>query len=108
MIFLTSFGTGIQNAIDSLPFVDVMFLKKQNEENLDSTEGNLIKTSNDLTDTANEYAFPENAGLKSFDEGVIEDFDTEGGTKEPKDPKPKPQQREEQKQHKKISYRKKI
>ena len=87
--FLTLFGTGIQNAIDSLPFVDVMFLKKQNEENLDSTEGNLIKTSNDLTDTANDYAYPENAGLKSFDEGVIEDFDTEGGTKEPKDPKPK-------------------
>ena len=87
--FLTLFGTGIQNAIDSLPFVDVMFLKKQNEENLDSTEGNLIRTSNDLTDTANDYAYPENAGLKSFDEGVIEDFDTEGGTKEPKDPKPK-------------------
>lgn len=87
--FLTFFGTGIQNAIDSLPFVDVMFLKKQNEENLDSTEGNLIRTSNDLTDTANDYAYPENAGLKSFDEGIIEDFDTEGGTKEPKDPKPK-------------------
>ena len=56
------------------------FLKKQNEENLDSTEGNLIRTSNDLTDTANNY-IAENAGLKSFDEGVIEDFDTEGGTK---------------------------
>ncbi len=87
--FLTSFGTGILNAIDSLPFVDVMFLKKQNEENLDSTEGNLVKTSNDLVETANEYSYPENVGLKSFDEGIIEDFDTEGGTKEPKDPKPK-------------------
>ena len=87
--FLTSFGTGILNAIDSLPFVDVMSIKKKNEENLDSTESNLIITSNDLTDTANEYAYPENIGLKSFDEGVIDDFDTEGGTKEPKDPKPK-------------------
>ena len=87
--FLTSFGNGILNAIDSLPFVDVMSIKKRNEENLDSTESNLIITSNDLTDTANEYAYPENIGLKSFDEGVIDDFDTEGGTKEPKDPKPK-------------------
>jgi len=87
--FLTSFGTGILNAIDSLPFVDIMSIKKKNEENLDSTEGNLIRTSNDLTDTANEYSYPQNVGLKSFDEGVIEDFDTEGGTKEPKDPKPK-------------------
>ena len=87
--FLTSFGTGILNAIDSLPFVDVMFLKKQNEENLDSTESNLITTSNDLTETANEYSIPQNVGLNSFDEGIIEDFDTEGGTKEPKDPKPK-------------------
>ena len=87
--FLTSFGTGILNAIDSLPFVDLMFLKKQNEENLDSTEGNLVRTSNDLTDTANEYSVPQNVGLNSFDEGIIEDFDTEGGTKEPKDPKPK-------------------
>ena len=87
--FLTSFGTGILNAIDSLPFVDLMFLKKQNEENLDSTEGNLVRTSNDLTDTANDYSVPQNVGLNSFDEGIIEDFDTEGGTKEPKDPKPK-------------------
>ena len=87
--FLTSFGTGILNAIDSLPFVDVMSIKKENEENLDSTEGNLVKTSNDLVDTANEYSIPQNVGLNSFDEGIIEDFDTEGGTKEPKDPKPK-------------------
>ena len=87
--FLTSFGTGILNAIDSLPFVDIMSIKKENEENLDSTEGNLVKTSNDLVDTANEYSIPQNVGLNSFDEGIIEDFDTEGGTKDPKDPKPK-------------------
>ena len=87
--FLTSFGTGIVNAIDSLPFVDIMSIKRENEENLNSTEGNLIKTSNELTDTANEYIIPQNAGLNSFDEGVIDDFDTEGGTREPKDPKPK-------------------
>ena len=88
--FLTSFGMGIQNAIDKIPFIDLLAVKRENEENLDSTEGNLIKTSNDLTDTANEYNFPENVGLKSFDEGIIEDFDTEGGTREPKDKKPKP------------------
>lgn len=88
--FLTSFGMGIQNAIDRLPFIDLLAVKRENEENLDSTEGNLIKTSNDLTDTANEYNFPENVGLKSFDEGIIDDFDTEGGTREPKDKKPKP------------------
>ena len=87
--FLTSFGMGIQNAIDKIPFIDLLAVKRENEENLDSTEGNLIKTSNDLTDTANEYNFPENVGLKSFDEGIIEDFDTEGGTREPKDKKPK-------------------
>ena len=87
--FLTSFGMGVLNAIDSLPFVDVMSIKKENEENLDSTEGNLVKTSNDLVDTANEYSIPQNVGLNSFDEGIIEDFDTEGGTKDPKDPKPK-------------------
>tara|TARA_B100001778_G_scaffold166577_1_gene136918 strand:- start:216 stop:1556 length:1341 start_codon:yes stop_codon:yes gene_type:complete len=88
--FLTTFGMGIQNAIDKIPFTDLLAIKKENEENLDSTEGNLIKTSNDLTDTANEYNYPENVGLKSFDEGIIDDFDTEGGTREPKDPKTSP------------------
>ena len=88
--FLTSFGMGIQNAIDRLPFIDLLAVKRDNEENLNSTEGNLVKTSNDLVDTANEYAVPENVGLKSFNEGIIEDFDTEGGTREPKDKKPKP------------------
>jgi hypothetical protein len=88
--FLTSFGMGIQNAIDKLPFIDLLAVKRKNEENLESTEGNLVKTSNDLIDTANEYNFPENVGLKSFNEGIIDDFDTEGGTREPKDKKPKP------------------
>ena len=88
--FLNSFGLGIQNAIDKLPFVDMMAMKQKNQENLDSAEGNLVKTSNDLTDTANEYSYPENAGLRSFDEGIVDDFDTEGGTKKPKDPKPSP------------------
>ena len=88
--FLTSFGIGIQNAIDKIPFTDLLAVKKENEENLDSTEGNLVKTSNDLVDTANEYDIPENVGLKSFDEGIIDDFETEGGTRKPKDPKPSP------------------
>ena len=88
--FLTTFGVGIQNAIDSLPFIDLQAVKRENEQNLDKTEGNLVKTSNDLVNTANDYMIPGNVGLKSFDEGIIDDFNTEGGTKEPKDPKTSP------------------
>ena len=86
--FLTGIGTGISNAIQTLPKLDLGQLKKQNEESLDSANDNLNKVRRDMISTVGVYNDPTNAGLESYDEEQPLIFDEFGGD-EKKDEKKK-------------------
>ena len=53
--FLTNIRVGITDAISKLPFIDLLGLKKANEEKLDEANINLNKARNDLIDIASDY-----------------------------------------------------
>ncbi len=53
--FLTSIRVGITDAISKLPFIDLLGLKKANEDKLDEANTNLNKARLDLIDVASEY-----------------------------------------------------
>ena len=53
--FLTNIRVGITDAISKLPFIDLLGLKKANEEKLDEANINLNKARNDLIDVASDY-----------------------------------------------------
>jgi len=53
--FLTNIRVGITDAISKLPFIDLLGLKRANEEKLDEANINLNKARNDLIDIASEY-----------------------------------------------------
>jgi len=86
--FLTGIKTGISNAIQKLPKLDLGQLKKQNEESLDGANDNLNKVRRDMISTVGVYNDPTNAGLESYDEDQPLIFDEFGGD-EKKDEKKK-------------------
>lgn len=86
--FLTGIRTGISNAIQKLPKLDLGQLKKQNEESLDGANSNLNKVRRDMISTVGVYNDPANAGLESYDEEQPLIFDEFGGD-EKKDEKKK-------------------
>lgn len=53
--FLTNIRVGITDAISKLPFIDLLGLKRTNEEKLDEVNINLNKVRNDLIDIASDY-----------------------------------------------------
>ena len=86
--FLTGIRTGISNAIQKLPKLDLGQLKKQNEESLDGANANLNRVRSDMISTVGVYNDPTNAGLESYDEEQPLIFDEFGGD-EKKDEKKK-------------------
>ena len=64
--FLTGIRTGISDAIQKLPKLDLRQLKKQNEESLDGANTNLNKVRRDMISTVGVYNDPTNAGLESY------------------------------------------
>ena len=77
--FLTGIKTGISNAIQKLPKIDLGQLKKQNEDSLDNANDNLNKVRRDMISTVGVYNDPTNAGLESYDEDQPLIFDEFGG-----------------------------
>ena len=77
--FLTGIKTGISNAIQKLPKIDLGQLKKQNEDSLDNANDNLNKVRRDMISTVGVYNDPANAGLESYDEDQPLIFDEFGG-----------------------------
>ena len=53
--FFTNIRVGITDAISKLPFIDLLGLKRTNEEKLDEVNINLNKVRNDLIDIASDY-----------------------------------------------------
>ena len=77
--FLTGIRTGISNAIQKLPKLDLGQLRRQNEDSLDSANDNLNKVRRDMISTVGVYNDPTNAGLESYDEDQPLIFDEFGG-----------------------------
>ena len=77
--FLTGIRTGISNAIQKLPKLDLGQLRRQNEDSLDSANDNLNKVRRDMISTVGVYNDPANAGLESYDEDQPLIFDEFGG-----------------------------
>ena len=77
--FLTGIKTGISNAIQKLPKLDLGQLRRQNEDSLDSANDNLNKVRRDMISTVGVYNDPTNAGLESYDEDQPLIFDEFGG-----------------------------
>lgn len=53
--FLFNFGTGIGQALQKLPKIDLLAINRKNQEELDLTNTNLVRVSNDLVDVGSEY-----------------------------------------------------
>ena len=53
--FLFNFGLGIGQALQKLPKIDLLALNRKNQEELDLTNTNLVRVSNDLVDVGSEY-----------------------------------------------------
>ena len=53
--FLFSFGLGIGQALQQLPKVDLLAINRKNEEELELSNNNLVRVSNDLIDVGNQY-----------------------------------------------------
>ena len=93
--FLVAIGTGISGAIQSIKsVVDLVLLRRQNEESLESANNNLNKVRKDMMTTAFAYNNPANAGLKDFsgDQLIESELDEKKDKKEdekPKQEKPK-------------------
>ena len=88
--FLVAIGTGISNAIQSIKsVVDLVLMRRQNEESLESANNNLNKVRKDMLTTAFAYNNPANAGLKDFSgEQLIEsELDEKKDKKEDESPK---------------------
>ena len=64
--FLIGIRTGISEAIQKLPKLDLGQLRKQNEESLDGANNNLNKVRRDMISTVGIYNNPTNAGLESY------------------------------------------
>ena len=77
--FLTGIRTGISDAIQKLPKLDLGQLRRQNEDSLDSANDNLNKVRRDMISTVGVYNDPANAGLESYDEDQPLIFDEFGG-----------------------------
>ena len=77
--FLTGIKTGISNAIQKLPKIDLGQFKKQNQDSLDNANDNLNKVRRDMISTVGVYNDPTNAGLESYDEDQPLIFDEFGG-----------------------------
>ncbi len=75
--FFTSVKTGITQAIQSLPRLDLGLLKRQNEESIDTANANLNRVRKDMLSTVGIYNNPANAGLESYkgDELIITELD---------------------------------
>ena len=88
--FLVAIGTGISNAIQSIKsVVDLVLMRRQNEESLESANNNLNKVRKDMLTTAFAYNNPANAGLKDFSgEQLIEsELDEKKDKKEDESPR---------------------
>ena len=77
--FFISIKTGIEQAIEKLPRLDLGLLKKQNEESIDNANNNLNRVRRDMISTVGIYNNPKNAGLESYDEDQPLIFDEFGG-----------------------------
>ena len=64
--FLIGIRTGISEAIQKLPKLDLGQLRKQNEESLDGANANLNKVRRDMISTVGIYNNPANAGLEDY------------------------------------------
>ena len=53
--FLTSFGSGISEALQKLPKIDLLGINNKNKEDLELANNNLVRVSNDLIDVGNRY-----------------------------------------------------
>ena len=53
--FLFSFGLGIGQALQLLPKVDLLAINRKSEEELELSNNNLVRVSNDLIDVGNQY-----------------------------------------------------
>ena len=53
--FLFNFGLGIGQALQKLPKIDLLALNRKNQEELDLTNTNLVRVSNDFVDVGNQY-----------------------------------------------------
>ena len=88
--FLVAIGTGISGAIQSIKsVVDLVLLRRQNEESLESANNNLNKVRKDMMTTAFLYNNPANAGLKDFsgDQLIESELDEKKDKKEDESPK---------------------
>lgn len=88
--FLVAIGTGISNAIQSIKsVVDLVLLRRQNEESLESADNNLNKVRKNMMTTAFAYNNPANAGLKDFsgDQLIESELDQKKDKKEDENPK---------------------
>ena len=66
--FLFSFGLGIGQALQLLPKVDLLAINRKSEEELELSNNNLVRVSNDLVDVGNQYSRGGKAvGLKRQD-----------------------------------------
>ena len=85
--FLVSIKTGIEQAIEKLPRLDLGLLKKQNEESIDKANNNLNRVRRDMLATVGIYNNPANAGLEDYsgDQLIITDLDEESKKKEDKE-----------------------
>ena len=77
--FFISIKTGIEQAIEKLPRLDLGLLRKQNEESIDNANNNLNRVRRDMISTVGIYNNPKNAGLESYDEDQPLIFDEFGG-----------------------------
>ena len=91
--FLVAIGTGISGAIQSIKsVVDLVLLRRQNEESLESANNNLNKVRKDMMTTAFAYNNPANAGLKDFsgDQLIESEIDQKNDKKEDDSPEQEP------------------
>ena len=88
--FLVAVGTGISAAFQKISQgVDLLLLRRTNEESLESANNNLNKVRKDMLITAFAYRNPANAGLKDFEgKQLIEsELDQKKDKKEDEEPK---------------------
>ena len=83
--FFISIKTGIEQAIEKLPRLDLGLLRKQNEESIDKANNNLNRVRKDMISTVGIYNNPRNAGLESYDEDQPLIFEEFGGDKKKED-----------------------
>jgi len=88
--FLVAVGTGISAAFQKISQgVDLLLLRRTNEESIESANNNLNKVRKDMLITAFAYRNPANAGLKDFEgKQLIEsELDQKKDKKEDEEPK---------------------